>query len=283
MLMNTQYRPSFATEELEFHGKENNSQGKALYFPVHKRKILIDSVSHPEDYFAYHPEEHILNGTEVIYIGTVDEVPCYCFELEEELCEADMQYFGLHDLYGVIDEEMLGIASRAVQMADFYRTHRYCGLCGGTTRYVPEETGMQCHNCDHIAYPRISPAVIVLIEKDDHLLMARSKHFPHGVYGLVAGFVEAGETIEHAAHREIKEEVGVSVKDLTYFASQPWPFPSSLMIGFTANFAEGEINIDVNEIEDACWFRPDDIPKLPEKRSISRALIDHFIDKHVKS
>ncbi|NYT18810.1 MAG: NAD(+) diphosphatase [Methanosarcinales archaeon] len=278
--MNTQYRPSFATEELVFHGNERNAEGKALYFPVHQRKILIDAESHPDNYFSYYPEGNIIDSTEVIYIGTLDDVPCYCFELEEGFVEGDVQYFGLHDLYGVIDEEMLGIASRAVQMADFYRTHRYCGLCAGTTRYIPEETGMQCNSCEHIVYPRISPAVIILIEREDHLLMARSKHFPEGIYGLVAGFVEAGETIEHAAHREIKEEVGVSVKDLNYFASQPWPFPSSLMIGFTANFAEGEIDIDVNEIEDAAWFHVDDIPKLPEKKSISRALIDHFIDKH---
>ncbi|MEL4305902.1 NAD(+) diphosphatase [Methanococcoides sp. LMO-2] len=280
--MNTQYRPSFATEELEFHGNENNPEGKALYFPVHRRKILIDAASRPEEYFEYSPGEKVINGTEVIYIGTINSKPCYCFEMEEELCEEDMQYFDLHDLYGVIDEEMLGIASRAVQMADFYRTHQYCGICGGTTEYIPKETGMQCHDCDHIAYPRISPAVIVLIERDEHLLMARSRNFPEGLYGLVAGFVEAGETIEHAAHREIREEVGVSVKDLTYFASQPWPFPSSLMIGFTANFAEGEIDIDPEEIEDAAWFHVNDIPKLPQKKSISRALIDHFLEKHAK-
>ncbi|MGM0771214.1 MAG: NAD(+) diphosphatase [Halobacteriota archaeon] len=278
--MNTQYRPAFASEELEFHGNESNPEGKALYFPVHRRKILIDNASLPENYFVYKPEKEDFNGTEVIYIGTIDNKPCYCFEMEENICKTDMQYFGLHELYGMIDEEMLGIASRAVQMADFYRTHRYCGLCGGTTRYVPKETGMQCHDCEHIAYPRISPAVIVLIERGEQLLMARSKHFPEGIYGLVAGFVEAGETIEHAAHREIREEVGVCVKDLTYFASQPWPFPSSLMIGFTAKFAEGEIDIDPDEIEDASWFHVNDIPKLPQKKSISRALIDHFLDKH---
>lgn len=191
------------------------------YFPVHQRKILIDAESHPDEYFLFSPKEHILNSIEMIYIGTLGDVTCYCFEMEKELVEGNMQYFGLHDLYGTIDEEMLGIASRAVQMADFYRTHRYCGLCGGSTHYVPEETGMQCHNCDHMAYPRISPAVIVLIEREDHILMARSKHFPDGVYGLVAGFVEAGETIEHAAHREIKEEVGVFVKDLNYFEASP--------------------------------------------------------------
>jgi len=175
---------------------------------------------------------------------------------------------------------MLGITSRAVQMADFYRTHQYCGLCASPTHYVPEETGMQCGNCAHIAYPRISPAVVVLIEKEEELLMARSHHFKEGMYGLVAGFVEAGETIEHAVHREVKEEVGVSIKELSYFGSQPWPFPSSLMIGFTATYESGDIEIDTNEIEDAKWFPIDEIPTPPSKKSITGSLIEVFIEKH---
>ncbi|WP_244603353.1 NUDIX-like domain-containing protein [Methanococcoides sp. NM1] len=117
--MNTQYRPSFATEELVFHGNESNSEGKALYLPVHQRKILIDAESQPDEYFSCYPKKHIPDNTEVIYIGTLGDVTCYCFEMEKELVEGNMQYFGLHDLYGAIDEEMLGIASRAVQMADF--------------------------------------------------------------------------------------------------------------------------------------------------------------------
>ncbi|NPE28907.1 NAD(+) diphosphatase [Methanococcoides sp. SA1] len=110
--------------------------------------------------------------------------------------------------------------------------------------------------------------------------MARSHHFKKGMYGLVAGFVEAGETIEHAVHREVKEEVGVSIKELSYFGSQPWPFPSSLMIGFTATYESGEIEIDTNEIEDAQWFSIDNIPTPPSKRSITGSLIELFIEKH---
>ncbi|MCD4822899.1 MAG: NAD(+) diphosphatase, partial [Methanococcoides sp.] len=274
------YNPSFATEELEFHGLEENSEGKTLYFPVRSRKVLVENGIDAEEYFKYIPERSVLESTEVIYIGTLGDIPCHCFEIPEEAEFEDMEFLGLNDLYGIIDEEMLGITSRAVQMADFYRTHQYCGLCASPTHYVPEETGMQCGNCAHIAYPRISPAVVVLIEKEEELLMARSHHFKEGMYGLVAGFVEAGETIEHAVHREVKEEVGVSIKELSYFGSQPWPFPSSLMIGFTATYESGDIEIDTNEIEDAKWFPIDEIPTPPSKKSITGSLIEVFIEKH---
>ncbi|MCD4807548.1 MAG: NAD(+) diphosphatase [Methanococcoides sp.] len=278
--MKPYYNPSFATEELEFHGLEENSEGKALYFPVRSRKVLVENGLDAEEYFKYIPERSILESTEVIYIGTLGDMPCHCFEIPEEAEFEDMEFLELNDLYGIIDEEMLGITSRAVQMADFYRTHQYCGLCGNSTHYVPEETGMQCGSCAHIAYPRISPAVVVLIEKEEELLMARSHHFKEGMYGLVAGFVEAGETIEHAVHREVKEEVGVSIKELSYFGSQPWPFPSSLMIGFTATYESGDIEIDANEIEDAKWFPIDKIPTPPSKKSITGSLIELFIEKH---
>ena len=278
--MKPYYNPSFATEELEFHGLEDNSEGKALYFPVRSRKVLVENGIDAEEYFKYIPERSVLESTEVIYIGTLGDIPCHCFEIPEEAEFKDMEFLELNDLYGIIDEEMLGITSRAVQMADFYRTHQYCGLCGNSTHYVPEETGMQCGSCAHLAYPRISPAVVVLIEKEEELLMARSHHFKEGMYGLVAGFVEAGETIEHAVHREVKEEVGVSIKELSYFGSQPWPFPSSLMIGFTATYESGDIEIDANEIEDAKWFPIDKIPTPPSKRSITGSLIELFIERH---
>lgn len=278
--MKPYYNPSFATEELKFHGVEENSEGKALYFPVRSRKVLVGNGIDAEEYFKYIPERSVLESAEVIYIGTLGNIPCHCFEIPEGAEFEDMEFLELNDLYGIIDEEMLGITSRAVQMADFYRTHKYCGLCGNFTHYVPEETGMQCGSCAHIAYPRISPAIVVLIEREEQLLMARSHHFKEGMYGLVAGFVEAGETIEHAVHREVKEEVGVSIKELSYFGSQPWPFPSSLMIGFTATYESGDIEIDANEIEDAKWFPIDKIPTPPSKRSITGSLIELFIEKH---
>lgn len=128
-----------------------------------------------------------------------------------------------------------------------------------------------------MAFPRISPAVIVLIEREGEILLARSVRFAAGMYGLIAGFVEPGETLEETARREIMEEVGITVRDLTYVASQPWPFPNSLMVGFTAKWAGGEITPDSAEIEDARWFHPDALPVLPSKISIARRLVDEFL------
>lgn len=135
--------------------------------------------------------------------------------------------------------------------------------------------------CGLTAFPRISPAVIVLIERDGHILMARSARFAAGMYGLIAGFVEPGESLEETARREIMEEVGVTVSDLTYVASQPWPFPNSLMVGFTAKWESGEITPDPAEIEDARWFHPDALPVLPSKISIARRLVDEFVSNAI--
>ena len=131
--------------------------------------------------------------------------------------------------------------------------------------------------CKLSVYPRISPAVIVLVERGDEILLARSPHFVPGVYSTLAGFVEPGETLEGTVRREIHEEVGVHVDNICYFGSQPWPFPNSLMIGFRADYASGDLTIDGVEIEAAGWFRRDNLPKLPFKVSIARSLIEAFL------
>ena len=141
------------------------------------------------------------------------------------------------------------------------------------------ERGKKCPNCGELFYPRISPAVIVLIKKGNEILLARSPNFPSGLYGLVAGFIEPGESAETAVVREIREEVGIEVKNITYFGTQAWPFPNSLMIGFTAEYDSGEVLPDGVEIEDAGWFSAEKLPVLPGKISISRKLIDHFLQE----
>ncbi len=142
------------------------------------------------------------------------------------------------------------------------------------------ERAKRCPQCGFLYFPRLAPAIIVLIERGDQLLMARSHRFAPGVYSVLAGFVEPGESLEEAVVREVKEEVGISIKDIRYFGSQPWPFPHSLMVGFTATYAGGDISVDPTELEDAGWFTVDSIPPLPGKLSIARKLIDRFIEKH---
>ena len=186
---------------------------------------------------------------------------------------------GLYDLLGRVDEEELGWASRAVQLGGFDRDHRYCGRCGHPAAPSPVEHARTCTACGATVYPRLSPAVIVLVERGDECLLARSPRFPPGRYALIAGFVEPGETAEHAVERELAEECGVTVTNIRYAGSQPWPFPHSLMLGFIAAYAGGEVRVDGVEIEDAGWFGVEALPPLPPYGSISRRLIDEFVGR----
>jgi len=136
-----------------------------------------------------------------------------------------MTFEGLRKIYGRLDEDLFWIAARAVQIVDWDRTHQFCGRCGVPLRTKTTERAKECPQCGLLHFPRLAPAIIVLVERDNKLLLARSRHFPSGMYSVIAGFVEPGESLEEAVVREMKEEVGISVKDIKYFGSQPWPFP----------------------------------------------------------
>jgi NAD+ diphosphatase len=193
-----------------------------------------------------------------------------------------MAFEGLRKVYGRLDEDLFWLAARAVQIAEWDRTHCFCGRCGIPLRLRETERAKECPQCGLLHFPRLAPAVIVLVERGHELLMARSRHFAPGVYSVLAGFVEPGETLEEAVEREVLEEVGIRIKDIRYFGSQPWPFPHSLMIGFTATYAGGEIAINDEEIEDAGWFTADNLPGQPGKISIARRLIEWFLAKEGK-
>ena len=186
---------------------------------------------------------------------------------------------GLRSLFGQVEEALLAVAGRAFQIADWARTHRYCGACGRPMQRAPGERAMKC-GCGHLAYPRISPAMMVLVQRGDAILLARNVAAPPGRFSALAGFVEPGESVEDAIHREVREEVGIEVQDLRYFASQSWPFPGSLMLAFTAQYAAGDLAPDRAEIAEARWFGPGDpLPDLSPRQSISRALIDAHLPK----
>lgn len=180
---------------------------------------------------------------------------------------------GLRAAWGLVDDAIYWIAARAQQLLTFDRQHRFCGCCGTATRRMPQETARECPACLHRAYPRISPAIMVLIRRGRQLLLARSPHFKPGVYSAVAGFIEAGENAEQAAHREVYEEVGVKVGELRWFGSQSHPFPHSLMLAFMADYISGEVVAEEGEIEDARWFDPENLPEMPGKASIAYHLM----------
>jgi NAD+ diphosphatase len=181
---------------------------------------------------------------------------------------------GLRSWFGVLDDATMAIAMRAVQIVEWDRTHSFCGACGTHTEQLAGERAKRCPACGHTAYPRIAPAMMVQVTRGRELLLGRGLNFPPGRYSALAGFLEAGETIEDAIHREVLEEVGVEVKDLRYFGSQSWPFPNSLMIAFQAEYAGGELRPDPAELADAQWFAPEALPQLPTRLSIARALIE---------
>jgi NAD+ diphosphatase len=180
----------------------------------------------------------------------------------------------LRAIFTLAGPERFALAGRATQLLDWQANHRYCGRCGTPTEIMAGEPAMRCPACGLLAYPRLSPAVMVLVRDGEKLLLARSPHFKPGVYSALAGFVEPGETLEECAVREVREEVGIEIANLRYFSSQPWPFPNSLMIAFFADYVGGTITPQPGEIEDAGWYLPAELPLLPDPVSIARRLID---------
>lgn len=173
---------------------------------------------------------------------------------------------------------LMALAGRAAQVLEWDRAHRFCGVCGTPTEHLGHERARRCPACSYTAYPRISPAMMALVWRDGELLLARSPHYTKGMYSALAGFVEAGESIEECVVREVAEEVGVRVTDLRYYGSQSWPFPHSLMIAFTARWVSGEIVPQEGEIEHAAWFPLDALPGIPPRFSVSGHLIRDTAD-----
>ncbi|WP_246580247.1 NAD(+) diphosphatase [Deinococcus aestuarii] len=210
-------------------------------------------------------------------LGLLDGVPVYGARLAGEV-PAGYTLRPLRGVYGVLSEDLFGLAGYAAQIVEWDRTHRFCGACGAPTVRSERETSKVCPNCGLSVYPRVAPVVMVLITRGEggerELLLARGPHFAPGMYSALAGFVEPSETLEHACHREVREEVGVEITGLRYRFSQPWPFPHSLMIAFTAEDAGGHLVLQPEEIEDAGWYRVDALPTLPPPFSIARRLIE---------
>lgn len=212
-----------------------------------------------------------------LHLGSIDGEPCFA---RGESPPDGTTAVPLRQLYGVISDEDFAIAARALGLLAWDRDHRHCGRCGAPTERSPVERLRACTRCSHTAYPRLSPAVIVLVERDGRVLLARNARTKSPFHSVLAGFVEVGESLEECIARELFEEAGIAVRDIRYFGSQPWPLSSSLMIGFTAQWAGGELVADPTEIFEADWFAPGELPVVPPRLSIARALIDDFVHRH---
>jgi NAD+ diphosphatase len=211
----------------------------------------------------------------VHYLGALDGIDCIAVNLPDTATEPPgWHYAGLRSLFFRLPEPLLALGARAFQIVEWDRTHRYCGRCGTPTADKPGERAKECPACGLTAYPRVSPAMMVLVTRGRELLLARAQRFPAHMYSALAGFVEPGETIEDCIRREVREEVNVEIGPPIYFASQSWAFPHSLMIAYTAEYAGGDMHPGDEEIADAQWFDIDALPALPTNISIARRLID---------
>ncbi len=218
------------------------------------------------------------------YLGLADGTPCRAAQLPTgTAAPAGWSFEGIRSLFGRLSDSFFSVAARALEVLEWDRSHRYCGACGTATVLKPGERARECPSCRSLSYPRISPAVIVAVSRGDRLLLARARRFPPGFYSVLAGYVEPGETLEECVHREIREEAGIEVTNLRYFGSQPWPFPHSLMVAFTAEHAAGEIRVDPTELVDASWYPLDALPHIPDPITIARRLIDGWIASQRRS
>jgi len=215
------------------------------------------------------------------FIGYLNDKPCFLSELtNESKLDEDLLLTPLRNLLGRIPDSLFTICSRSLQLSEWTRNNRFCGSCGSKMNKHETERAMSCECNNLLVYPRISPCIIVLVTKGEQLLLAHNKNFPGTFYSTLAGFIEAGESAESAIHREIYEEVKVKVKNIEYFGSQSWPFPSQLMLGFHAEYLDGDITPDGEEIDLADWFHYKDLPQVPTGNiSISGQLIESYIEK----
>ncbi len=212
-----------------------------------------------------------------LYLGTLGDRPCHAAEASDASPPPGLRFESMRGLWTRLDERLLGVAGHALQLIEWDRAHQFCGRCGTPTERLGDQRVRHCPACGLEAYPRLSPVVMVRISRGRELLLARAPRFAPGVYSVLAGFVEPGETLEQALHREVAEEVGIRVRNLHYFASQSWPFPHSLMVAFNAEYAEGEVRVDGQELLDARWFAPENLPALPSPMSMAWRLIQDFV------
>jgi NAD+ diphosphatase len=259
-----------------------HASAQSLWFVFYEEKLLTKLNN---DNFAIPRladlERHHLTPIRQLYLGAIDGRQCFAGELPDDGIPANgFALTGVRRLFGTLDETLVWTAGRANQLVHWNREHQFCGKCGDKTEDSREERAKICPTCGLINYPRVSPAIITAVVKDNQILLARNKGFKAKFFSVLAGFVEPGETLEECAQREIFEEVNLTVKNIRYFGSQPWPFPNSLMVAFTAEYEGGDIQEDNLEIIEAGWFAADKLPPVPPRMSIARRLIDWFVENH---
>ena len=266
-----------------FFSPENidNSQEPNLTIILKDQEFLTSKNSQ----FLIFEEEDLkwseMNLANKQFLGFLNNKPCYLSELtSESKIDDGTMLTPLRNLLGRIPDSLFTVCSRSIQLSEWYKNNQFCGACGSKMQRHNSERAMFCTCNNLLIYPKISPCIIVLVTKGEELLLAHNKNFPGAFYSTLAGFIEAGESAESAIHREIYEEVKIKVKNIQYYGSQSWPFPSQLMLGYHAEYLEGDITPDGEEIDSADWFNYKKLPQVPTGNiSISGQLIESYIEK----
>jgi len=268
----------FTTPESFKDGLKPEDEKKELWFIFSNEQLLVGKD------LQELPSQCVFSLAQSLFVGTLGEYHLFAAEVQDiTLSESSLswQWSSLRQLYGVLKEEHYACAGRALQLLHWHRRHALCGACGASTFMRTHERCLECTICGELFYPQLAPAIMALVKKGSHILLARGAHFPGKMYSVLAGYVDPGETLEQCVAREVLEEVGLHVKNICYFGSQPWPFSRSLMIGFTCEWESGEICRDPIEIEAADFFALDNLPELPSTLSLARIMIDAVLSLHV--
>lgn len=254
-------------------------ESPALWFAFSGQKLLVEEATSAKIPQTGNLSDFGFVPLQEQYLGKLGEHHCFLAQLPEEIePPAGMAWRGLRDLFGELDPDHIALASRAIQLITWDQTHQYCGRCGTATEPMTTERARVCPQCGLTGYPRLSPCIIVRVTRGNQILLARGPRWQPGWFSILAGFMEPGETAEEAVEREVWEEVGIRVKNIRYFSSQSWPFPNSLMLGFTADYESGELTLQPDEIVEANWFTPETMPNVPSgKISISGRLIEDYL------
>ncbi len=259
----------------------NNSSESSLSIIIRNQEFLTSKQS---EILIFEDDDLKWSEMEFIdtqFLGFLNDKPCFIRELTPDSLFSDQAMLApLRTLLGRMPDALFSICSRSLQLTDWKNNNKFCGVCGSKMKGHETERAMYCECNNILIYPKISPCIIVLVTNGEKILLAHNKNFPGNFYSTLAGFIEAGESAEDAIHREIFEEVKVKVKNIEYFGSQSWPFPSQLMLGYHAEYSEGEIKPDGVEIDNADWFHFEKLPQVPTGNiSISGQLIESYINK----
>lgn len=254
---------------------------KKYYFVFCKGDIMLERLedgTYTIPYLEQAPTE-IKPWTNVMNISPLGDRDVRTYRIDTPVTnDSRYEMCGLRPSYYKLPFELYLKAGKCQEILYWDQNTLYCGVCGAPMK-MHTDISKRCTECGKEVWPQLATAIIVLVHRGDEVLLVHAKNFRSNFFGLVAGFVETGETLEEAVHREVMEETGLTIDNIRYFGSQPWPYPCGLMVGFEADYVSGEIKLQQEELAAGAWFTKDNLPTIPEKLSIARKLIDYWLEK----